>query len=208
MVTNIESRRRSVFSWRNLARVGLTAAFGLWFYFIWNSTARLDQELTANADQFAAAHNLEVEYKNEIQEWKNLLLRSNNQASLDKNWDIYEKQYQKVAALAQDTLQHSDVRAINVKLSAFIEAHAANREEYRKSTEILARSGYDPHPADAAVMGKDRPLLDLLAAADTAMQDEKTNNSERLVAKTRSQIEQSLIALGLIILILIWRPRS
>ncbi len=208
MVTNIESRKPSVFSWRNLARVGLTAVFGLWFYFIWNSTSQLNKELSANADQFAAASNLEVEYKNEIQEWKNLLLRSNNQASLDKNWTVYEKQYQKVAALAQETLQHSDVRAINVKLSAFIEAHAANREEYKKSTEILARSGYDPHPADAAVMGRDRPLLDLLAAADTAMQDEKANNSERVVAKTRSQIEQSLIALGLIILILIWRPRS
>ncbi len=203
-----ESRRHPVFNWPNLARVGLTAAFVLWFYFIWNSTAQLNRELAANADQFAAAHNLEVEYKNEIQEWKNLLLRSNNQASLEKNWGVFEKQYQKVAALAQETLQHSDVRAINVKLSAFIEAHAANREEYRRSTEILAKSSYDPHPADAAVMGKDRPLLDLLAAADTAMQDEKANNSERVVAKTRSQIEQSLIALGLIVLILIWRPRS
>jgi hypothetical protein len=203
-----ESSKPSIFSWRNLGRVGLTAVFMLWFYFIWNSTSQLNKELNANADQFAAAHNLEVEYKNEIQEWKNLLLRSNDRASLEKNWAVYDKQYQKVAALAQDTLQHSDVRAINTKLSAFVEAHAANREEYKKSTEILARSGYDPHPADAAVIGKDRPLLDLLAAADTAMQDEKINASERLVAKTRSQIEQSLIALGLIILILIWRPRA
>jgi len=208
MATNTESRRRSIFSWGTLARVGLTAAFLFWFYMIWNSTAGLDQQLNANADQFAAVRNLQVEYKNEIQEWKNVLLRSNSRESLDKNWRTFETQYQKVADAARQAVLHRDVRAVDVKMNAFIEAHAANHAQYKISAEILAKNGFNPRLADAQVKGIDRPLLDMLEAADAAMQEEKMNINERLVAKARSQIEQSLVALLFIVLIVVWRPRS
>ena len=204
----IESRRRSIFSWGTLARVGLTAAFFLWFYLIWNSTAELDKQLTSNTDQFAVVRNLQVEYKNEIQEWKNLLLRSNSQDSLEKNWLAFEMQYRKVADAAKEGVARNDVRAINQKLKAFIEAHEANYLQYKKSTEILTKTGFDPRRADAQVKGIDRPLLEILAAADAAIQDEKMNINARLIAKARTQIEQSLIALIFIVLIVVWRPRS
>ena len=208
MATSTESRRRSIFSWGTLARVGLTAAFLFWFYVIWNSTADLDKQLNANADQFAAVRDLQVEYKNEIQEWKNVLLRSNSRESLEKNWRTFEKQYQKVADAAKQGVLHSDVRAIDVKMNAFIEAHAANHAQYKASAEVLARNGFNPRLADAQVKGIDRPLLDILGAADAAMQEEKLNINERLVAKARSQIEQSLVALMFIVLIVVWRPKS
>ena len=208
MVMNPGSRRRSVFTWGNLARAGVTAAFFLLFYLIWNSTANLDKQLQANADQFAAARNLQVEYKNEIQEWKNVLLRSNSSASLEKNWSVFEGQYQKVADATKAVKLQSDVRAINVKMDAFIEAHKENYAQYRKGTEILARHGFDFHPADDSVKGIDRPLLNMLDAVDSAIQEEKSNIVERVIAKARNQIEQSLIALAFMVLILIWKPKS
>ena len=208
MAIDTESRRRSIFSWGTLARLGLTAAFLFWFYVIWNSTADLDRQLNANAEQFAAVRNLQVEYKNEIQEWKNVLLRSNSRESLEKNWRTFEKLHQKVADTAKQGVLHSDVRAIDVKMNAFIEAHAANHAQYKASVDVLARNGFNPRLADAQVKGIDRPLLDILSAADAAMQEEKLNINERLVAKARSQIEQSLVALMFIVLIVVWRPRS
>ncbi|HLP97987.1 MAG TPA: hypothetical protein VK149_06045 [Sideroxyarcus sp.] len=163
--------------------------------------------MKSNTDQFAVAHNLQVEYKLEIQEWKDLLLRSADRASLDKHWAIFEKQHRKVAEAAAAATKASDVRAINVKLQSFLDAHASNLAQYRASTELLVKHGYDPQQADQVVKGIDRPLLTLLEEADEAMQQEKESIDGRQIAKARNRIEQGLMALALIALVVVWRPR-
>jgi len=207
MAIKIEGVKRSYFSWSAIARVCITAAFFFWFYMIWNSTADLNERLSIATAQYSAIHNVQVEYKNEVQEWKNVLLRSNSRGTLDKNWSTFETQYQKVATAAQDIIRQNDVRGINSKMKTFAEAHAANHEQYKNSVEVLIKNGFDPRLADAAVKGIDRPLLDYLDAADTAMQDEKKNINENLTAKARNQIEQSLLALGFLALLVIWMPK-
>jgi methyl-accepting chemotaxis protein-1 (serine sensor receptor) len=205
--TEFEARRRSVFSWGALAKLGLTAAFCAWFYMIWTSIDELEGRLKATTDPYAVAHNLQADYKMEVQEWKNLLLRSTDRASLDKNWQAYEQQYLKVAAAAEAGMRQTDVRAVNVKLQSFVDAHKENHEQYRKDTEVFARSGFDPRKADTEVKGIDRPLLVLLEAADEAMQHEKELIDGRMIAKVRNQIEQSLMALIVMVLVVVWRAR-
>jgi hypothetical protein len=205
--TEFEARRRSIFSWGTLAKLGLTAAFFAWFYLIWTSTDELEKRLNATEDPFAAAHAVQADYKMEVQEWKNLLLRSTDRPSLDKNWRAYEQQYRKVAEAAEAGLKQSDVRAVNVKLQSFIEAHRDNYLHYTKEKETYAQSGDDPRKADSEVRGIDRPLMEVLEAADEAMQYEKKLINGRLIAKARNQIEQSLMALILMVLVVVWRAR-
>ncbi|HEY0664917.1 MAG TPA: hypothetical protein VGD24_02520 [Gallionella sp.] len=190
-----------------LERVGLTAAFGFFIYLIWSSSTDIETQLGAKADEFAVVHNLQVDYKNEIQEWKNLLLRSDNREILEKNWQLFERQHQKVADAARLGMQRSDVRAVNVKLQAFIEAHEANFQLYKQGREVLAKQNFDPRQADAVVKGIDRPLLDILEAGDEEMQAEKKRIDERIIAKANNRIELGLVALFLLMLIAIWRPR-
>lgn len=64
------------------------------------------------------------------------------------------------------------------------------------------------HKADANVKGIDRPLLEILEVADIEMQEEKQNINGRLIAKARNHIEQSLMALALLALVVIWWPKS
>lgn len=191
-----------------LAKAGLTAAFLAFFYLIWNAISGLEQQLKSNTDHFAAAHNLQVEYKLEVQEWKDLLLRSTDRASLDRHWATFEKQHRQVAEAAAAAIKDSDVRAVNVKLQSFLDAHANNLAQYRESTALLVKHGYDPLKADQAVKGIDRPLLTLLEEADEAMQLEKELIDGRQIAKARNRIEQALMALALIALVVVWRPRS
>lgn len=202
-----ERSKSSLLSLDTLERVGLTAAFCFFMYLIWSSSSALEGELNAATDKFALVHNLQVEYKSEIQEWKNLLLRSTNQSRLEQNWRTFEKQHQKVAEAVKQGMLNNDVRAINVKLQAFLDAHNANFLVYRESSEILAKQNFDPRQADANVKGIDRPLLEILEAGDAEMQDEKLRTNGRLIAKSNNRIDQSLIALFLLMLIAIWRPR-
>lgn len=207
MVIKNERAVRSKFSWIGVARLGVTAIFLFWFYSIWNTTAELNQKLNTATTRYSAIHNLQIEYKNEIQEWKNLLLRSNSRDTLDKNWRTFETQYLKVATPAQDLILQNEVRTINVPMQAFVEAHIANYEQYKKSVEVFTKSGFDPHQADAAVKGIDRPVLNHLMAADAAMQDEKASINERLTANAQNKIELSLLVLAFISLLVVWMPK-
>lgn len=203
----LESAKRSIHAWGVLIKIALTAAFFFWGYLIWNSTAELNKELNIVSAQYSAVHNVQVEFKSEIQEWKNLLLRSNSKETLDKNWRIYDAQYQKVAAAAQTITLESDIREVKKQMGLFAEAHTNNYGQYKNSLELFAKNGFDPHRADAAVMGIDRPLLDTLEAADEAMQEESKNINERITAKTKNQIDQSLLILCMIALLVIWLPK-
>lgn len=193
--------------WGTAARLGITAVIFFWLYSIWTSTAGLNEQLNAATDRFSAISNLEVEYKIEIQEWKNVLLRSTNQDTLEKNWRTYENQYQKVAAAAQEVIARNGVQSIHEQMRVFVDAHAANHEKYANGVEILIKSGYDPHPADAAVKGVDRPLLEQLAAANANMQDERLRLNESLTARARTQLEESMFALAFIGLLAVWLPK-
>lgn len=207
MMKKIEGVKRSYISWHTVARIAITAVFVFWFYLIWNSTADLNDKLSVASARYSTIHEVQVEYKNEIQEWKNVLLRSNSRDTLETNWRTFEIQYQKVAALAQDIILQNEVRAVKERMNIFVEAHTANHEQYKNGMDALIKSGFDPHQADAAVKGIDRPLLDYLEAADTAMQDEKKSINESLTAKARNQIDQSLVILGFIALLVVWMPK-
>lgn len=158
-----------------------------WFYMIWSSTADLNEKLSIATARYFAIHNVQVEFKSEIQEWKNVLLRSTSRdTTLDKNWRTVEAQHQKVATAAQDIIVKNDIRAISDQMKTFVDAHTANYEHYKNGVEVLVKSGFDPHQADAAVKDIDRPLLDYLEAANSAMQDEKRNVNETLTAMARN----------------------
>ncbi len=203
------NERSSLFDspWATAARVVFTALFFFWLYWIGTSTKDLNEKINAAADRFTTIDNLEVEYKDEIQEWKNLLLRSNTRETLNRNWLSYEAQYQKVATAAQDIIAKEDVRSIKEKMQSFVDAHKANHQKYKDSALILLKDKYAPNAADAAVKGIDRPLLELLKSANEDMRDEKDRTNDSLIASARSRIEQSLVALAFIGLLAIWMPK-
>jgi methyl-accepting chemotaxis protein len=195
------------FSWNSIAQAAFTVVFFFWIYLIWGSTADLSDKLNAATKRYDTIFDLQVEYKTEVQDWKNLLLRSTSRDTLDKNWSAFETQYQKVATNAKLILDQNDERSILAQIHTFIDAHAANHEQYKKSVETLIRSNYDPHAADAVVRGIDRPLMDQLETAEKDLQDEKRRANESVTAQARTKIEQSLFALGFIGLLAIWMPR-
>ncbi|MBU1426248.1 MAG: hypothetical protein KKH12_13795 [Gammaproteobacteria bacterium] len=193
--------------WLTLARIAFTGIFFFWLYWIGISTKDLDDKINAASDRYTAIDTLLIEYKSEIQEWKDLLLRSNSRDTLNRNWLGYEAQYRKVASAAQDIIANNDVRSINQKMTSFADAHKANYDQYKSSVFLLIKNKYYPGPADSAVKGIDRPLLDILQSANEDMREEKNRTNASLIAQARNRIEQSLFALGFIGLLAIWMPK-
>lgn len=207
MKVQIEEIKRPIITRTTIIKIGFSAAFLFLIYIIWSGTAELSRQLKAVSDKSLAVHNLQVEYKGEVQEWKNLLLRSDNKASLDKNWQAFEAKHQSVAASAQKIIQQNDERRITDPIKDFSTAHAANFEQYKISKDVLIKSGFAVQQADTVVAGIDRPLLNDLEKAAVAMQEEQNNINDRVAGKTSHQIEQYLIVLALVSLLVVWMPK-
>ena len=202
-----EGKKGKFFSWNTAGRIAFTAIFFFWIYMTWNSTADLDSKLNAATDQNAVIQNLQVDFKDEVQLWKDLLLRSTNQETLNKNWAAYQVQYQKVVAEAQEILRASQTPAVNEQIKTFVDAHTANLEMYKNGVDLLIKSKFDPHAADALVKGIDRPLIGYLEVAETNMLDDKKRTDKGLVDTARNDIEQDMFALAFLALLAVWMPR-
>jgi methyl-accepting chemotaxis protein len=201
--------KSSIFNspWATLARIAFTGIFFFWLYWIGNSTADLSDKINAATNRLTTIDSLQVEYKDEVQEWKNVLLRSDSRDTLNQNWLIYEKHYQQVVTSAQEIIAQNDVRTIGEKMKSFSDAHATNHEHYKNSVLLMIKNKYTPGPSDAAVKGIDQPLLETLSAANADMKDERERANDSLIAATRNKIEQSLFALAFIGLLAIWMPK-
>lgn len=202
-----EGRRSSFFSWGTVGRVGFTGIFLFWIYLLWNSTADLHSKLNSVTDQNSAIHHVQIEFKNEIQDWKDLLLRSTNQDSLNTNWRIYEAQYQKVAAGAGAIVRSGESPDINDQLKNFVDAHTVNHEIYFNSLDMFSKSGFDSHLADAAVRDIDLPLLGQLETIEAGMLENSRKINDRLVDEAQNKIEQHLYALAFLALLAVWLPK-
>jgi hypothetical protein len=126
---------------------------------------------------------------------------------LDKNWRSYEARYQKVAVEAQDIIRLSETPAVTDQIKTFVDAHAANHDQYKKSLDLLIKNSFDPHQADTAVKGIDRPLLEQLEAAEVNVVEDKKRIDKGLVDEARNKIEQNLFALAFLALLAVWMPR-
>jgi len=207
MSSHIEEFKRPFMSKVSVIKIIVTVVVLFWIYIILNSLLEMKSQLKLTSDQSVVVHSLQVEYKNEVQEWKNLLLRSNNLSSLEKNWMAFESKYKSVDAAANVIVQKNDVRRITEPLKTFVAAHADNFQQYQNTKNQLFQNGFTVQQADVSVKGIDRPLLEHLGQAAEAMQDEKTNADARIIAKAVTQVEQSLIAIVLILLLVVWMPK-
>ncbi len=106
-----------------------------------------------------------VAFKQQVQEWKNVLLRGRDAALLDKHWKAFEENERNAALEMRDARSgtpHDDVRDL---LGKALAAHKAAGEGYRTGLAKFRETGGDPFAGDKAVTGIDRPLTAQLAEA-------------------------------------------
>src|SRR5437868_4595627 len=99
----------------------LVAVFAL--YRVYGSTQELDR---ISREDFQVQQQIlrgEAQFKQQVQEWKNVLLRGRDAAALDKHWKAFltfEKDAQDTIREARSGTSHEDVRR---GLESFLAAH-------------------------------------------------------------------------------------
>jgi methyl-accepting chemotaxis protein len=121
--------------------------------------ALLDNEVTHQR----LAQSTLVEFKAQVQAWKDTLLRGKDPAQLQKYWAEFEKHELEVQQQARDLwrgLPGGDSRDI---VQRFIDAHSTMGQRYRHGLDLFKASDFEPTAGDTGVKGMDREPAQLLA---------------------------------------------
>ena len=144
----------------------ITAAFGL--FGIYRLNQAVDVYATAVRVDVAneqATSELLADFRLQVQEWKNTLLRGKDETQRKKYWDAFQKSEADVrrrASALRDALPEGEAHRL---VGEFAAAHTQMGADYRKGYDAYVAGDLDMTVGDAAVKGKDRAPADLLDQA-------------------------------------------
>lgn len=141
------------------------ALFGV--YELKESLNRYRTEVKASNDSQFAFDEITIDFKEQVQEWKDTLLRGKDPGDLERYWSAFTDREREVSihtAALIASLPPGDSRTL---LERFSQEHEKLSVSYRKGLERFKKAGFDPAVGDAAVRGIDREPVRLLEQAGT-----------------------------------------
>jgi signal transduction histidine kinase len=164
-----------------------------------------EQALVSLMGQMDLARRTQVDFKKQVQEWKDILLRGYEQADLEK----YRTQFLHQEHLVREDgealsrlLEPPDAREL---LAEFLRAHADLGVRYRNALDVFVSSGGSNYrSADRLVRGMDRPptnMIDTIVASIARALDER--KAVHAAAFARERRDTALAVAGLFLALLI-----
>ena len=195
------SIRSKLFLISGSAIVLVLAATLFCFWLSWNSIQKFATEVEPDHAKERQVRLMQLDFKKQVQEWKDALLRGSDPASLEKYWGNFEKQEQKVQENAQLLRrQLSDAPNTLEFVVKFITAHQEMGVAYRKGLQSFKDSNFDSKVGDKAVKGLDRAPTELLTQAADDIVKGADQSAKQAVEVGRRGIFISLTLIGAAVL--------
>jgi methyl-accepting chemotaxis protein len=139
------------------------AAFGFWRFSA--SLRAFDEDVMSRQTNAIDVEAVEINFKKQVQEWKDTLLRGKKPEALDKHWTAFQQREGEVRAVA-DRLSRgiADSEAAQL-VSQFLTAHKNMGDAYRRGLGEFKDHDFDSAAGDKAVAGIDRAPTELLGKA-------------------------------------------
>jgi len=84
-----------------------------------NAISTYDDLISSDIKAASTADAMAIEFKIQVQEWKNVLLRGHDPAKLDKYWGKFQGQHNKIQTLGKDIIQYTSQDDIKKQLKRF-----------------------------------------------------------------------------------------
>ncbi|RRV23951.1 methyl-accepting chemotaxis protein [Pseudomonas sp. o96-267] len=137
-----------------------------------------------------------VEFKIQVQEWKNVLLRGQDSANLQRYWSQFEAQERKVQdILGQLTLVAAADPALKTQVERLRSEHQALGGNYRKGRDAFVAAGADARAGDEAVKGIDRAASEQMTALVEQLRQNSLSQAEQINASAARTILSGTVAM-------------
>jgi len=154
---------------------------------------------------------IENDFKKQVQEWKDVLLRGHEQSNYDKYWGKFLAKERAIREHGQALRQRLPAGKARRLLQEFLKSHQAMGEAYRRGLEEFKAADFDPRVGDRAVKGIDRGptrALDQAAEAISLAVRQATADLKQRGAHTMevTAIISLLTLLGIVV-VSVWMVR-
>ena len=153
-------------------------------------TTTYDGILGSEVHSALQAREMQVEFKKQVQEWKDILLRGFAPADLATYSQQFHDESAKVDQLGDDLLASTPDEAVRAEVRQFRTEHDTLNRNYEAAlTAFVAAGAKDPTVPDRAVRGQDRPPTDridgIVARLETAVADRVAAQNAGVTARQR-----------------------
>lgn len=172
----------------------LSAGAGFWM--LWDSIQTFGGKVLAHQADATAIMQVQGNFKKQVQEWKNVLLRGSDPAALQKYWSEFKKEEHAVQQQVSALRARSDDSTARELLEKFASAHQEMGVKYSKGLETFKESSFDSKAGDIAVKGMDRAPTELLGEAASQMQKIADDTANEATARSRRAIKISVAVMA------------
>lgn len=179
----------------------LLAAALLGIAMSWKSIQLFEHDVEARRADQNQILGTQMDFKIQVQEWKNVLLRGNDPAALEKYWAQFEKHESRVTEKIEALLQKVKDPAAKEMLEQFQSEQKAMAEIYRKGLQVFKDSNFDSKAGDRAVKGVDRAPTEQLIKISEHLSEIADQTAAKAAMGARSGVLLSLGMMGSAIVI-------
>ena len=125
---------------------------------VYSSIQDLDRISREDTDTQQAILHATFAFKQQVDEWKNVLLRGRDPEQLEKHWNAFLKNEKEVAQGIREARLATPHEGVRAKLEQFLAVHKSAGERYRQALAIFKSSKFDAAEGYSAVEGIDAIL--------------------------------------------------
>ncbi|VVP18285.1 Methyl-accepting chemotaxis protein CtpH [Pseudomonas fluorescens] len=150
-----------------------------------------------------------LQFKVQVQEWKNVLLRGKQPADLEKYWKQFEDRQREVQGILGELAGQKGIEPqLKTRIERLREEHLLLGAAYRKGRDAYVAAGADPTAGDSAVKGVDRAASDQMSALVSELRKQGVEQAKLISAKADQTVLSGIVVMlasGLLIgLLSLW----
>ena len=178
---------------------------------IWSLTGKVTEYrdlIDTQVQQERDIHNLNLNIKIQVQEWKNVLLRGQDRNRRDEYWGRFTNLHEEIQSRALSLVNAMAPGAARNSVQSFQRSHQQLLAQYQNGLNAFNATGMNHSAGDEAVSGIDRePTALLQQAADTISTQNETIATE--LSRSSQQVAGlalvAVLCVALIILLATWQ---
>lgn len=166
---------------------------GSGFFSAYDSMTDLEGLFNQEITQERQIITMALDFKKQVQEWKNVLIRGKDPKQLEKYWGRFQKSEAKIQQNGENllsTLKNPKAREL---VSNFLAEHKKMGQAYRKGFEAFKAADYNPNAGDKAVKGIDRAPTTMLEEAARFIETATTETVTSSINEGENDIINSII---------------